>query len=315
MTVPLSAKQLVDRLWSYCHVLRHDGVSTIDYVDQLTLLLFLKMADERAGRGLNQERIIPEGLDWQVLLRCSRRRSGDAVHPHPHRAGQADRHAGTDLPEVAEQDPQRGHPAQADRRPHRHAQLVGHRHRHQGRRLRGAAGTRRRGRQVRGRAVLHPASADQGHGRLHATLTGRHDHGPGCRDRRLPARRAPVHPGPPRKHPDPRAADRLAGGAISGVELVDGTARLAQMNLLLHGIGRPTGPEGIEVRDALAEPPRKWATLVLADPPFGRKSGFTNLDEAGRAVRDDDSYGAETSGRRPPTSSSTSCNTSTRCWR
>ena len=35
MTVPLSAKQLVDRLWSYCHVLRHDGVSTIDYVEQL----------------------------------------------------------------------------------------------------------------------------------------------------------------------------------------------------------------------------------------------------------------------------------------
>ena len=61
MTVPLSAKQLVDRLWSYCNVLRHDGVSTIDYVDQLTLLLFLKMADERAGRGLNQERIIPRG--------------------------------------------------------------------------------------------------------------------------------------------------------------------------------------------------------------------------------------------------------------
>ena len=70
MTVPLSAKQLVDRLWSYCHVLRHDGVSTIDYVEQLTLLLFLKMADERAGRGRYQERIVPEGLDWQVLLRA-----------------------------------------------------------------------------------------------------------------------------------------------------------------------------------------------------------------------------------------------------
>jgi hypothetical protein len=69
VTVPLSAKQLVNRLWSYCHVLRHDGVSTIDYVDQLTLLLFLKMADERAERGLGRERIVPEGLDWQVLLR------------------------------------------------------------------------------------------------------------------------------------------------------------------------------------------------------------------------------------------------------
>jgi type I restriction enzyme M protein len=72
--------------------------------------------------------------------------------------------------------------------------------------------------------------------------------------------------------------------------MVDGTARLAQMNLLLHGIGRPSGPEGIEVRDALAEVPRRRASLVLANPPFGRKSGFTGLDEAGRAVREDDSY-------------------------
>lgn len=40
MTVPTTAnsadaRQLVDKLWNYCHVLRHDGVSTIDYVDQL----------------------------------------------------------------------------------------------------------------------------------------------------------------------------------------------------------------------------------------------------------------------------------------
>lgn len=36
VTVPLNAKQLVDRLWSYCRVLRHDGVSTVDYVDRFT---------------------------------------------------------------------------------------------------------------------------------------------------------------------------------------------------------------------------------------------------------------------------------------
>ena len=39
---------LVAKLWNYCHVLRDDGVSTIEYVEQLTYLLFLKMADERA---------------------------------------------------------------------------------------------------------------------------------------------------------------------------------------------------------------------------------------------------------------------------
>lgn len=52
-------------------------MSTIDYVDQLTLLLFLKMADERSRRpsAMGAERIVPEGLGWPELLRAK----GDAL--------------------------------------------------------------------------------------------------------------------------------------------------------------------------------------------------------------------------------------------
>ena len=39
---------LVQKLWNYCNVLRDDGVSYGDYVEQLTYLLFLKMDDEQA---------------------------------------------------------------------------------------------------------------------------------------------------------------------------------------------------------------------------------------------------------------------------
>ena len=39
--------QIVQKLWNYCNVLRDDGMSYGDYVEQLTYLLFLKMADER----------------------------------------------------------------------------------------------------------------------------------------------------------------------------------------------------------------------------------------------------------------------------
>lgn len=75
----LDARQLVDKLWSYCHVLRHDGVSTIDYVDQLTLLLFLKMAHERAERKLGgREVIVPEHLGWQTLLDADAQELKDA---------------------------------------------------------------------------------------------------------------------------------------------------------------------------------------------------------------------------------------------
>ena len=38
------SRQLVQKLWNYCNVLRDDGLSYGDYVEQLTYLLFLKMA-------------------------------------------------------------------------------------------------------------------------------------------------------------------------------------------------------------------------------------------------------------------------------
>jgi type I restriction enzyme M protein len=59
---------IVQRLWNYCNVLRDDGVSYGDYVEQLTYLLFLKMADEQTKPPFNKASIIPQGLDWQSLL-------------------------------------------------------------------------------------------------------------------------------------------------------------------------------------------------------------------------------------------------------
>ncbi|WP_223884473.1 type I restriction-modification system subunit M N-terminal domain-containing protein [Micromonospora craniellae] len=62
------ARRLVDKLWSYCNVLRDDGVGTIEYTEQLTYLLFLKMAHERETRPLKPERIVPAHCSWQRLL-------------------------------------------------------------------------------------------------------------------------------------------------------------------------------------------------------------------------------------------------------
>ena len=66
-----TARQLVDKLWSYCDVLRDDGVGVIEYTEQLTYLLFLKMADERAKRPLKAERIIPEEYSWDRLVQAT----------------------------------------------------------------------------------------------------------------------------------------------------------------------------------------------------------------------------------------------------
>src|SRR5438128_1611032 len=69
-----SASQLVQKLWNYCNVLRDDGMSYGDYVEQLTYLLFLKMDDERV-RLLGESSIIPVALNWQSLMALQ----GDAL--------------------------------------------------------------------------------------------------------------------------------------------------------------------------------------------------------------------------------------------
>ncbi len=62
---------IVQKLWNFCNVLRDDGVSYGDYVEQLTYLLFLKLADEQTKPPFNKRSTIPAGLDWESLLKES----------------------------------------------------------------------------------------------------------------------------------------------------------------------------------------------------------------------------------------------------
>ncbi|ETZ56731.1 putative type I restriction enzyme [Mycobacterium avium MAV_120709_2344] len=85
----------------------------------------------------------------------------------------------------------------------------------------------------------------------------------------------------------PTKRKHLRDDFVTGYELVDGTARLAAMNLLLHGIGTADGDSLIEVRDALiSDPGQRWS-VVLTNPPFGRKSSLTTVGADGREVRED----------------------------
>ena len=62
------ANRIVQKLWSYCTVLRDDGLSYGDYLEQLSVLLFLKLAHEQTLPPWNQESPIPEGYDWSTLV-------------------------------------------------------------------------------------------------------------------------------------------------------------------------------------------------------------------------------------------------------
>src|SRR4026207_1699324 len=70
--------QLVQNLWNYCNILRDDGLSYGDYVEQLTFLLFLKMADEQSKPPFNKRSPIPKGCDWASLLA----KDGDELEIH-----------------------------------------------------------------------------------------------------------------------------------------------------------------------------------------------------------------------------------------
>ena len=62
---------IVQKLWNFCNVLRDDGVSYGDYVEQLTYLLFLKLADEQTKPPFNKPATLPADLDWESLLNAS----------------------------------------------------------------------------------------------------------------------------------------------------------------------------------------------------------------------------------------------------
>ena len=58
---------IVSRVWSFCTTLRDDGVSYGDYLEQLTYLIFLKMADEYGRPPYSRKIGIPEDLGWTSL--------------------------------------------------------------------------------------------------------------------------------------------------------------------------------------------------------------------------------------------------------
>ncbi|HAB54645.1 MAG: DNA methyltransferase [Ignavibacteria bacterium RIFOXYB2_FULL_35_12] len=63
----MTTASIVQRVWNYCNTLRDDGVSYGDYVEQLTYLLFLKMADEYSKPPYNRDIQIPKKLNWESL--------------------------------------------------------------------------------------------------------------------------------------------------------------------------------------------------------------------------------------------------------
>ncbi|MGH2708968.1 MAG: type I restriction-modification system subunit M N-terminal domain-containing protein [Actinomycetota bacterium] len=65
MTAP--TVQIVPKLWSCCNVLLDAGLTYLDYTEQLTYLLFLKMAHQRTLDPWNRLSPVPAEYAWPTL--------------------------------------------------------------------------------------------------------------------------------------------------------------------------------------------------------------------------------------------------------
>ncbi|MGC4978129.1 N-6 DNA methylase [Streptomyces sp. DT199] len=279
-------RRLVDKLWSYAGVLRDDGVGVIEYTEQLTYLLFLKMAHERAHRKLRPEKIVPDQFSWQCLLDA---KGIDLEAEYTRILQGLGRQRGT-LGTIFRKAQNRiQDPAKLERLIH---DLID------------KENWSSTGTDINGDAyesLLAKGASDKGSGAgqyftPRSIISAMVDIvrptvadtvvDPACGTggflltaHEYASKNASQMTPPEREH--------LRDSFVHGVELVDGTARLAAMNLMLHGIGTPTGNSLIEVKDALiADPGKRWS-VVLANPPFGTKSSITMVGEDGKANRDD----------------------------
>jgi len=286
------SRQLVDKLWNYCNVLRDDGVGTIDYTEQLTFLLFLKMAHERETRALNPERIVPESCSWQLLLDAN----GEALEStyrgileelgrHQGILGVIFRKAQNKIQDPAKLkrliveliDKENWSATGVDIKGDAYEGLL----------AKGASDVASgAGQYFTPRSliaamvdVIQPTAQDTVADPACGTggfLLAAYEHA--TRDRDL----------------TPTEREHLQTDFATGVEIVDGTARLAAMNMLLHGMAKPNGDSPIEVKDALTADPGKRYSVILANPPFGTKSSTSFVGADGTVskgsneiVRDD----------------------------
>ncbi|MCE9620836.1 MAG: type I restriction-modification system subunit M [Actinomycetia bacterium] len=282
----VDARQLVDKLWNFCHLLRDDGVSTIDYTEQLTYLLFLKMAHEREHRALNPERIVPDDCSWQLLLdksgpelESTYRHVLDTLARQPGTLGVIFRKAQNKIQDPAKLkrlivdfiDKENWSATGVDIKGDAYEGLL----------AKGAEDIKSGAGQYFTPRALIAAMVDCVQPTVTDTVVD-----PACGTGGF-LLAAYEYAARDAKNLTQDQRTHLRDGFVCGFELVDGTARLAAMNMILHGMGRTDGPSPIEVKDSLtADPGRRWS-VVLANPPFGTKSSVTMVSADGRKTKDD----------------------------
>lgn len=281
---------IVNKVWNFCNLLRDEGLSYGDYVEQLTYLIFLKMAYEQTQPPMNKENKIPKGYDWTSLIS----KSGDALEMHyKHTLETLSKQPG----------------------------MLGDIFRKSSNKIQSPALLERLVKLIDGEVWLRlgvDVKGDIYEGLLEKNAQ---DTKSGAGQYFTPraviqAMVEVMKPAPGETICDPACGtggfflgaydyitkkggytlDRdqqkfLQEETFTGWELVDNTARLCIMNLYLHGIGIEKTP--VRVSDSLISEPSEKFSMVLANPPFGTKSSIKIVNDEGKEDKESLTYSRE----------------------
>lgn len=276
---------IVSKLWNFCNVLRDDGMSYGDYVEQLTYLLFLKMADERTKPPYNQKSNVPAEYAWPTLLK----KDGDELFDHyRHTLENLGNQKGLlglifNKSQNKFQDPAKLRRLIVDLLDKENwsvmsADVKGDAY--EGLLEKNAQDTKSGAGQYFTPRPLIQAIVD-----CIAPKPGETISDPACGTGGflLAAHDYVVHQN---HHMTKEERKALKEETFKGWELVQSTARLCAMNLMLHGIGGTDSDLPLAVADSLAADPGDRFDIILTNPPFGKKSSTTIVGEDGKVAKE-----------------------------
>ncbi len=280
----MNASSLVQTVWNFCHTLRDDGVSYGDYLEQLTYLLFLKLAHEYAQEPYKRDTRIPKGYDWPSLTA----KVGAPLEAHYlkvlQRLGQEPGMLGAIFFKAQNkiQDPAKlsrlVQMINAENWISLDADTKGDLY--EGLLQKNAEDTKSGAGQYFTPRVLIKAMVACVRPEPMKTIA---DPACGTGGFFLGAYNWLTRPG---ARLDKRQKEFLRDQTFYGNEIVPNTRRLCLMNLFLHNIGELDGEPAVERSDALIAEPRFKVDYVLANPPFGKKSSITITNAEGEEDRE-----------------------------
>jgi type I restriction enzyme M protein len=285
----MTPANIVQKLWNYCNVLRDDGMSYGDYVEQLTYLLFLKMADERTKAPYNQKSPVPADCDWPSLLK----KDGDELFDHyRHLLDRLGKEKGLlglifNKSQNKFQDPAKLRRLIVDLIDKENwsvmsADVKGDAY--EGLLEKNAQDTKSGAGQYFTPRPLIRAMVDVVRPRPGEVIC---DPACGTGGFLLAAHDYLIKHNP---HLTRDQLQALKDETFSGWEFVQNTARLCAMNLMLHSIGTNGGKLPLKVTDSLAADPGDRFDVVLTNPPFGKKSSTSVVGADGKVVKEKDTY-------------------------